>query len=204
MKRFQLIKQRIQNRQYQSITLVVTALIIVIYALSSIKPTPQGGQFSLNTIDGPISLDNFNGQWLVLYFGYASCPDVCPTDLARWNQVFNQLHKEGVYDIAMMFVSVDFERDTPERLAQYAQYFNPNFKAATADQAEITHIAQAYGVTWEKVYQSNSAMTYSIDHSTYSYLINPDGKLVRMFKQTTAVDALANEIQKQLREFSDL
>ncbi|WP_052501638.1 SCO family protein [Thiomicrospira microaerophila] len=186
------------------IAFVLAVLIMGFYALTTIKPTPSGGPFSLNTVDGPISLDDFNGQWLVLYFGYASCPDVCPTDLARWNQVFNQLHKEGVHDIAMMFVSVDFERDTPELLAQYAQYFNPNFKAATADQTEITQVAQAYGVTWEKVYQSNSAMSYSIDHSTYSYLINPDGKLVRMFKQTTAVEALTNEIQKQMREFQSI
>ena len=84
-----------------------------------------GGDFTLASAGGPVSLEDYRGRAVMLFFGYTTCPDVCPMDLAKISAVINQLPEKDAQQVAGLFVSVDTERDTPQRTAEYATFFHP-------------------------------------------------------------------------------
>lgn len=163
--------------------LIVTAISLTI-GLSlwsdQLRPKLTGGEFTLQSDKGAVSLKDFRGQWVILYFGFTACPDVCPTSLARWAHTINALSEEQQQQVRLLFISLDPERDTLEGLMQYSRYFHPHFIGLSGSTEAISDVATRYGVVFEKV-EIISAISYTLDHSSYSYLINPEGKLVKMF-----------------------
>lgn len=166
-----------------------------------IEPPPSPathGDFTVETASGALSLSSLRGRAVVVYFGYTACPDICPTTLAALRSAFAQLEPEERQRSTVLFVSVDPKRDAPERLAEYVAYFDPTFRAGTADPETLDAIARDWGVTYRYVRGSGSALDYLVDHSTPSYLVAPDGRMVEIIDHGTPPAEIAAAIRRQL------
>jgi protein SCO1/2 len=150
-----------------------------------------GGDFTLTSATGPVSLSDFKGQVVVLYIGYASCPDVCPTALAVLTQALGQLDQSQREQVQGIFISVDPERDTPEKLAKYTAFFSPRLIGVTGSKEAIDRVVKQYGAFYRRVEMGDSALGYAVDHSSRLYLIDRAGKLVDTLPHTTSPDALS-------------
>lgn len=137
---------------------------------------PTGGDFTVETKDKDLSLKDLRGKVVVLYFGYTTCPDICPTSLSLLTQALNQMSENELPNMQSIFISVDPDRDNATRLDKYTKYFHENIIGATAEQDEIDRISKLYGAAYKKV-ESNSAAGYLVDHSSYTYIIDKNGKL---------------------------
>ncbi|HJW26253.1 MAG TPA: SCO family protein [Rhodocyclaceae bacterium] len=158
---------------------------------------PVGGDFTLHSGDGPVSLAKFRGKVVLLNFGYTYCPDICPTALTSLAAALNQLAPAEAERVAVLFVSVDPERDTPAHLKDYVAFFDPRMVGLTGTPAEVAAVARQYGVFYAK-HKSESAAGYVVDHSSETYLIGPDGSLLGRIPHATAPDQVAAEIRKHL------
>lgn len=146
--------------------------------LTPIAGKQFGGDFTLTPEKGEsVSLSDFRGKIVVMYFGYASCPDVCPTSLAVIGSAMKRLSDEEIEQVQGVFISVDPERDNGEKLMEYAQYFHKNFVGITGTPAQIQQVAKQYGSYFTKV-ESESALSYLMDHTSTTYIIGKDGQFV--------------------------
>lgn len=159
-----------------------------------ISSAPQGGDFTLNSVSGPVSLKSMRGKVVVLYFGYTMCPDVCPTSLALLSSALNGLSKDELEQVRTLFISVDPDRDGLERLQNYATFFHPTMQGVTGTSEQLAVVAKQYGAAY-KMTKQDSAMNYVVDHTADLYLIDQQGKLVESIKHGTP----PNEILKSLR-----
>lgn len=157
----------------------------------------QGGDFTLQSADGPVSLKDLRGKVVVLYFGYTFCPDVCPTSLALIADAMQQLTPAEQARVQEVFVSVDPERDTPQKLKQYVAFFRPGTLGLTGTPEEIARVAKQYGVVYRKQ-AVTSAAGYVIDHSSYTYILSPDGKLRSKLLHAATPAEMAREIRLAL------
>lgn len=121
----------------------------------------------------PFDLAAQEGKVVLLFFGYTSCPDVCPTTLSDLLTVSEQLG-ERADDVTAVFVTVDPARDTPQRLAQYLDFFDPAFIGLTGTDEQIARARQGYGV-YSRIQESTSSLGYLVDHTSALFLIDPDG-----------------------------
>jgi len=161
---------------------------------------PPGGDFTLTSVHGPVSLHDFRGKWVLLYFGYTYCPDICPTNLGNLSVAWRQLPPEQQKQVQILFVSVDPKRDTPERLQQYVDYFGANIIGLTGSKTVIDEITQRYGVVYRMVPVKDSAMGYLVDHSAFTYLIDPQGRLITQLPHGTTPAQFKQVIQQHLKE----
>jgi protein SCO1/2 len=162
---------------------------------------PQlGGDFTLRSAQGPVSLSGFRGKVVPIYFGYSSCPDVCPTNLALIGGALRALDADELAQVQPIFITVDPERDTPERAAEYAAYFHPKMLGLSGSPEEIAAVARAYGVAYMKVEEPDSAMGYSVDHSSRTYLMGKDGKLFTLIPHAAPSEDIVAAIRKALAE----
>ena len=155
---------------------------------------PTGGDFSLQSAKGPVSLEDYRGKVVVLYFGYTFCPDICPTSLSLLSVTLNELTAEELQQVQAIFVSVDPERDTLEHLKTYAGYFHPNIIGATGSREQIDDAVKKYGAGYNIV-KSASEADYSVDHTSYTYIIDKSGKL----RFSLAHGATPDEVSKSIR-----
>jgi cytochrome oxidase Cu insertion factor (SCO1/SenC/PrrC family) len=159
--------------------------------------TPVGAPFALSNPHGKrVSLADFRGKLVLLYFGYASCPDVCPTDLLAIAQTVKSLGKQGD-QVQPLFITLDPARDTPDVLRGYAAAFHPRLIALTGSDDEIRRIATAYKVFYEKV-RIERADLYLIDHSAFMFLLDRHGKYVMFFPPGTTAQRMAVMVREQL------
>jgi len=142
---------------------------------------PTGGDFTLQSADGPVSLADYRGKLVLLYFGYTKCPDICPTSMATMTQAVNGLTPEQADKVKIVFVSVDPDRDTPESLVEYVSYFHANSIGLTGSKEAIDQAAELYGVQYYKVDMEDSAFGYAMNHSGALYLLTADGALRFIF-----------------------
>lgn len=147
----------------------------------SAGPLPPGGPFTLKGQNGSVSLSDFRGKLVVLYFGYTSCADICPTAMSLIASALRQLPAEERSEIRGVFVTVDPERDTAAIASTYASQFDPSFTGLTGSVDEVRTIAARYGAQFKKV-PLRSEMGYAVDHSSATYVINRQGVLVRVLK----------------------
>lgn len=126
------------------------------------------------------SNQDLQGQWSWVFFGYTSCPDVCPTTLQDLNFNYDAL-KAVTPNTQVLLVSVDPQRDTVERLSQYISYFNPEFKALTADHSVLFPFARNLGLMYA-INDEQRDENYLVDHSASIVLINPQGQIAAIFK----------------------
>ncbi len=159
-----------------------------------------GGPWELKDQSGKIRTDkDFNSVYKLIYFGFTSCPAICPTELQKTAQAYKQLPADTQKQIKMLFVTVDPERDTPKVLKNYTALFHPDLLGLTGTPAQIEGIKQAYKVYGEKVPDGDS---YTMDHSSFVYFMSPDDKLIALFKTTQTPDDIAHFISKYFAENS--
>lgn len=162
---------------------------------------PPGGDFTLQSAEGPVALADYRGKVVVLYFGYTFCPDICPTSLNLIAEALKQLKPEERARVAVLFVSVDPTRDTPSHLKQYVQFFAPEFVGLTGTNEALAEIARRYGVIYARQKAApDSPMAYAVDHTSETYLIAAHGVLADRLAHGTAPDVLAGAIRKQLNQ----
>jgi protein SCO1/2 len=193
------------------ITLLVGALVWVLFFWNPVDSpsqkhtnmelasTPVGGDFTVEIQNGDLSLVDQRGKVVVLYFGYTQCPDICPTSLALLTQALNGMSEDELAEVQSLFISVDPERDNVTRLEEYVAYFHPNIIGATAEKDVIDKITKLYGASY-RIVDSNSAMGYIVDHSSYTYLIDKKGKLRKALAHGTGPKIILDEVQKLLAE----
>jgi protein SCO1/2 len=164
----------------------------------SAKPT--GGDFTLQSWRGPLRLSDLRGKLVLIYFGYTWCPDICPTNLAIISLALKDLTASEREQVQVLFVSVDPERDSVERLKAFAEYFNPAILGVTGSDDEIAAAARLYGAAYRRSQQSGSAMGYMVDHSSYTYVVDRDGKLAETLDHATPAERIVEVIRAHLGE----
>ena len=158
-----------------------------------------GGPFTLVDQDGRrVTEKDFLGKYMLVFFGYTYCPDVCPTELQVMNAALDQMGPEADR-IQPVFVSIDPARDTPAVLKAYVGNFSPRLIGLTGTPEEIAAIAKAYRAYYAKASNSSSNTDYLMDHSSIIYLMGPDGRFVKHMAYTTDAAKLASELKETLR-----
>jgi protein SCO1/2 len=159
---------------------------------------PAGGDFRLQSAAGPLDLKDLRGRVVLIYFGYTWCPDICPTNLAFIAAALKALAPEELARVQVLFVSVDPERDDAQRLARYTGYFHPRILGLTGTPEEIAEVARRYGAAYRRGPQTDSAMGYSVDHSSYTYAVDPQGRLARTLDHATPPERIAAVVRELL------
>ena len=159
--------------------------------------TPIGMLFTLTDQHGKKTrLADFRGKLVLLYFGYTTCPDVCPTDLAAMAQAIELLGSQGA-QVQPVFITLDPARDTRELLRDYARAFHPRFAALSGSEAEIRRIATAYKVYYEKSTPANSKV-YLIEHTAFTFLLDRDGKYRMFFPPGTPPQRMVTQLREHM------
>lgn len=159
-----------------------------------------GGPFTLTDHTGRKVTDkDFLGNYMLVFFGYTYCPDVCPTELQVMSAALDSLGAKAD-TIQPIFISVDPQRDTPEVLKQYVANFHPRLVGLTGTPDEIASVAKAYRVYFSKVENNSGTDTYLMDHSAIIYLMDRQGKFLKHFTYSTDAAALAKAIEDAIAD----
>ncbi len=210
------------NKKIKIILLCVVILIIAVSVLAvttSEQPLGEkhktvceyGGDFTLRNHNGDVSLKDFRGKVVVVYFGFLSCTEACPISMGTIIKATDKLTPEERANLQVLFISVDPDRDDVKDLKEFADYYakrfkndaNPNLiQAITGTQKEIDDLSKQYGVFFKIVDLEGSAVPYTVDHSSRFYIINADGKLVTTMGHSTTPTELATQI-RQIQQKQD-
>jgi protein SCO1/2 len=153
-----------------------------------------GGPFTLTDTTGrTVTEKTYAGKYMLVYFGYTFCPDVCPTELQVVASALDLLGPDADR-IVPLFVTVDPERDTVQTLSEYVKLFHPRLIGLTGTPAQIAAVARAYRVYYAKV-NAKDRSDYLMDHSSFIYLMGPDGGLRALFRNGTSPKELADGIR---------
>jgi protein SCO1/2 len=195
--------------RFAVVAIVFAALLVVaagVLLALAIRETPRGGAAGTalaNAIGGPFRLIDQNGKavsdadlkgkWQLVFFGYTHCPDACPTALNEIALALDQLgEKRG--EVAVVFITVDPERDTPEVMKSYVQSFDAPIIALTGSPDAVAQAAKAYRVYYAKHPRGDG--DYDMDHSAVIYVMNPEGRFTATFTPDSTADAIAQRLQK--------
>lgn len=208
MKHFRLVP-------FVAISLTIVAALSVIFLLQSshnvvgLKKTlvvegaasgkaSIGGDFDLIDTEGNhVTHQDFSQKWLLVYFGFSYCPDICPTGLEAMGDALEQLGADAD-KIQAVFITIDPERDTQEQMASYMSHFSPRIKGLTGDKSQIEAVAKAYRVYYAKANHPGAPSEhYLMDHSAFIYLMDPSGEFVTHFAHGTS----AQKMVEILREY---
>jgi protein SCO1 len=160
---------------------------------------PVGGDFRLSREGESFDLAEHRGKVVLLYFGYTYCPDVCPTSLVFMRQALEQLEPDQLEQVQGVFVSVDPERDDPARLAEYTPFFHPNIMGASGTHEQLQQAGRLYGAAWQRT-ETGSAMGYAVDHSSNTYVIDRDGRLVEVLPHGSDAEQILATVLPLLTE----
>jgi protein SCO1/2 len=156
----------------------------------------KGGDFTLNAPDGPLSLSDLRGKVVLIFFGYTSCPDVCPISLARIGASFSALDASELERVQALFITLDPERDTADRLEKYTRYFHRNIIGLRGDEKAINTVADQYGIDYSRNEMPESALGYSISHPTSILLLDAEGRIV----ESVPHDAKSKYLLSRIRD----
>lgn len=164
-------------------------------------PQPAAEISGTNWDNSPFRLSEQRGKVALVFFGYTFCPDVCPTTLGEM-RVMAEALSDKAKDVAVVFVSVDPERDTPEQLARYVPVFGSTFYGIYIPPDKLEPIKKAYGVIAEKKYydQNDSAAGYSVDHTARVFVVDKAGNLRLSFSYGMPADDMRLDVEHLLKE----
>lgn len=172
--------------------------------VQSVGKPRVGGPFTLVDQTGKTVTDkDFQGKFMLIYFGFTFCPDVCPTELQAISAALEKLG-DKVAKVQPIFVSVDPDRDTPQVLAKYVKQFDPRLIGLTGSAEQIAAVAKAYRVFYEKVKEQPADGSkaadddYTVDHSSVAYLMGPNGEFLTFFPPGVTPDQMAQKIASYL------
>jgi protein SCO1/2 len=163
-----------------------------------------GGPFELVNQDGEtVTQDTFKGKYMLAYFGYTFCPDVCPTELQVMGTAMDMMPGDVAKEITPVFFTVDPERDTVEAIAEYVPYFHDRMVGLTGTVEQTTAAAKAYRVYYAKAIpegEPEDTDTYLMDHSSFVYLMDRDGQFVRHFNYGTSPEDMAKGVTEAVKK----
>jgi protein SCO1 len=178
---------------------VATALVFsqpLVRAANS--PVTIGGPFTLTSPDGTtVTEQTYRGKWLLVYFGFTSCPDSCPTALLEISAALEKLGPDAD-KLQPLFITVDPQRDTPTVMGNYTQSFDLRIVGLTGSPQQIAAVAQEYGAYFEPRKSGPLAEGYVMHHSTYLYLMDADGKFVRGLNADTPGERIAEAVRSAM------
>jgi protein SCO1/2 len=191
------------------LAVVLLALVALTVLWRSITPEPYFGavieppvpraDFMLHSENGPVHLVDFRGKYVVLYFGYTRCPDVCPTTLANLRQALSDV--PGADErFQVLFVSVDHKSDTPVSADEYARVFNPNFIGLTGSREEIGQVTKDYGIYYQLNEPDPDSGFYTVDHTASVMVLDPDGNLILTWFYGMQPGQIAADIRKLMEK----
>ena len=158
-----------------------------------IEPPKTMPDFTLQSAQGPVSLSSFRDKLVVLYFGYTACPDICPTTLATLGQAIKGLGNQGK-DVQVIFVSVDWKRDTPEIMAKYVVNFNLDFLGLTGTQTQIDSVTNDFGIFYVLNPPDKNGY-YSVDHNASIRVLDRLGRLAVIWPNDTQAADMTADMQ---------
>lgn len=198
------------------VTLIAAMVALLVWLAFFWQPVPQttlsnktahvqlsqtnsenGGDFVLQSPSGRVSLSDYRGKIVLLYFGYTFCPDVCPTSLSLMAQALSMLTPDELNGIKAFFISIDPERDTLDVLKVYTPFFHPAIVGLGGTVEEVAQVASQYGARYMKQKPKDGA-PYAVDHSSFTYLIGPDGKLAASLPHGSSPQQIVDKIRPLL------
>lgn len=157
-----------------------------------------GGPFELVGKGGKTVTDkDFRGRYMLVFFGFTHCPDICPAELQVMSTALDELGDKAD-KVVPIFITVDPERDTPEAVEAYVANFGPNFVGLTGSPEAIAKAAKEYRVTYQKFQEEGAGDNYSVDHSALLYLMGPDGTFLTHVPYGTSPGKLAETLRRYL------
>ena len=149
-------------------------------------------EFVLESADGEVRLSEFRGDLVVMYFGYTNCPDFCPATLSKYKKVREQLGDDAD-DIQIMMISVDPDRDSPERMEQYMASFDESFVGLTGSEDQLRAVASQFGIFFQRA-EGSEASGYLVDHTTTVVVLDKEGRQRLFLPWDLTVDQISNDI----------
>ena len=199
------------GRRWAMIGLAVIVIAALFLGFVWLMPRPAAFQYGTlldaqepladftldSTLGAPASLSDFRGKYALLYFGYTNCPDVCPLTLAEMRDALQRLGDKADR-VQPLFVTLDPERDTPEHMAAYLQYFHPTLVGLAGSLEQIQELATRFGIFFEKR-DSGSASGYLVDHTSVVLVVDPDGRLRGIFPNGVTGEQMASDLESLIR-----
>lgn len=155
--------------------------------------------FTLQTAgDKIVTAQELRGKYLLVYFGFTHCPDICPTTLLLMSNATAKLGEKAA-KVQPIFISVDPERDTPKIASDYASHFGKNTLGLSGTPEQVKHAADSFKVFYSKVEDKTSALGYVVDHSGFIYLMGPDGKYLAHYPHNASEQELTKGLQQYVK-----
>ena len=158
-----------------------------------------GGPFELVDQNGVIRTEaDYKGKYMIVYFGYSFCPDICPAALYNMTQAFNEMRAKELNQFAPLFITIDHERDTRENLKVYMQNFHRSLTALTGSQEQLNKVIKSYHVYAKKAKPDGTSTDYLLDHSSIVYVMDRQGRFVTSFNHQTEPDVIKATLRRVL------
>lgn len=196
------------NRQAMFFLVLVILFIAILFGYQSLLPPQMNGSaieppvavdnFTLRSGSGEVTLSQFRGKYIILYFGYTSCPDVCPTTLSGLREALSRLGDKAE-QFQVIFVSVDPGRDSPEYASTYASRFNPSFLGLTGSQEEIDIVTKQFGIFYQLNPPDESGF-YTVDHTASALVLDRNGNLTLTWPYGLQPDQLEEDMRTLLKK----
>ena len=139
-------------------------------------------------------------RWSFVFFGYTYCPDICPTTLSVLNSIAQRLQDVDA-DIRFVMITVDPERDTPERLAEFVTYFNGDFLGVTGSDQALEQLTRPLGILYQRVQPEAGSESYLVDHTAAVFLFDPDGRYHAVFSPPLSAEKIAGDFRTMLQDY---
>jgi len=164
------------------------------------EPYPVASEIDLTRSDGSrFRLSELRGEVVLVFFGYTSCPDVCPTTMAELRQALSELNAQDVERVKVVFVTVDPDRDSPERVQEYVDQFNPAFIGLSGSKTDLEKVWAEYGV-YREIADEQSAAGYIVNHTARVSLVDQQGNLRISFSFDTPMEDIVHDLKLMLKK----
>ena len=198
-----LSKTTVARLAYALIILAISGASIIWWKNSQPLPIPihlqkLGGDFVLQSADGPLDLRDFRGKVVLIYFGYMNCPDICPLTLSNWAEAFGQLRDSELENVRGLLVSVDPERDSLIALKEYTEYFHPNIMGVTGSHEKLSEVTMLYRADYG-VHSKDDSDEYVVDHTSFVYVIDPSGRLRGLLAHESPLKDIVESVRSALK-----
>ena len=173
--------------------------------MKSVGLPKLGGPFQLTDQDGrSVSDQDLLGNFVLLYFGFTHCPDICPEELKRMAKVIESIDPRlrAKQPVLPVFVSVDPKRDTVDQMRLYVQEFHPKMVGLTGTPDQVAQISKAYRVYASSSQVNEDDMDYLVDHSIFIYLLAPDGSFIDYFGRDVPVPTIVERLQGHMSRYA--
>lgn len=158
-----------------------------------------GGDFTLVDHNGKtVTQDDYNGKKKLVFFGFTNCPAVCPTELYNISAALDELGADKAKNLQVLFISIDPEQDTPERMKEYVTAFHDDFIGLTGSVKQVSKAAKAYRIYYAKIPEEDSEIGYTMDHSAYTYLMDEENQYLTHLAPNSEIADMVAKIKEYL------